>query len=249
MPGKALIITGASSGIGAATAVLAARQGWRVLVNYRSDLDAAENIVDQIRKNEGIAKSFCADISDESAVVQLFEFTNTELGPIGGLVNNAAIMEKQMRVIDMDGARLNRMFSVNISGSFLCAREAIKYMSSARGGAGGAIVNVSSAASRLGSAGEYVDYAASKGALDTLTIGLANEVACEGIRVNAVRPGFIETGIHAKGGEPDRMERVRNNIPLNRPGKPEEVADAILWLLSEQSSYCTGSFIDIAGGR
>jgi NAD(P)-dependent dehydrogenase (short-subunit alcohol dehydrogenase family) len=182
-------------------------------------------------------------------VTGLFDFAHSEFGDLAGLVNNAGTLEQQMRVEQMDGARLDRVFAVNIKGSFLCAREAVKRMSTRHGGTGGAIVNVSSVASRLGSAGEYVDYAASKGAIDTLTIGLANEVAKEGIRVNAVRPGFIDTEIHAQGGEPGRLERVRPLIPLGRPGSAQEIANAIIWLLSDQSSYCTGSFIDCAGGR
>jgi len=246
---KTLIVTGASQGIGSSTAILAAREGWRVLVNYHNSKKAADNVVTEINDNGGISKSFKADISDQESVVRLFDFAIRNLGDLGGLVNNAAILETQMQVVDMDAGRLDRIFATNIRGSFLCAREAIKNMALSRGGKGGSIVNVSSAASRLGSAGEYVDYAASKGAIDTLTIGLANEVASEGIRVNAVRPGFIDTKIHARGGEPDRLERIRNTIPLGRAGKAEEVAESIVWLLSDKASYCTGSFIDIAGGR
>jgi NAD(P)-dependent dehydrogenase (short-subunit alcohol dehydrogenase family) len=246
---KTLIITGASQGIGSATAILAGRAGWRVLVNYRSSSKAADKVVTEINNAGGVAKKFRADISDQQAVVRLFDYASENLGVIGGLVNNAAILERQMQVVEMDADRLDRIFATNIRGSFLCAREAIRKMALSRGGRGGSIVNVSSAASRLGSAGEYVDYAASKGAIDTLTVGLANEVAVEGIRVNAVRPGFIDTGIHARGGEPGRLQRVRNTIPLGRAGKAEEVADAIIWLLSGQASYCTGTIIDISGGR
>ncbi len=246
---KTLIVTGASQGIGSATAILAAREGWHVLVNYRSNKQAADNVVMEINDNGGISKSFQADISEQHAVVKLFDYAVEKLGSLGALVNNAAILERQMQVVDMDADRLDRIFATNVRGSFLCAKEAVKRMSLSRGGKGGSIVNVSSAASRLGSAGEYVDYAASKGAIDTLTIGLANEVAIEGIRVNAVRPGFIDTEFHARGGELGRLERVRSTIPLGRAGKAEEVANSILWLLSDKASYCTGTILDIAGGR
>ena len=246
---KTLLITGASSGIGAAVAILAAKQDWKVLVNYRENKTAADKVVGVVKKQGGMAMAFKADISNEQEVISMFDFAASELGPIGGLVNNAGILETQMRLDEMDGDRLDRVFAANVKGSFLCAKQAVLRMSTKYDGQGGSIVNVSSAASRLGSANEYIDYAASKGAMDTMTIGLANEVAKEGIRVNAVRPGFIETSIHAKGGEPERLKRVTPMIPLLRPGTSEEIAECIIWLLSEKSSYCTGAFIDCAGGR
>jgi NAD(P)-dependent dehydrogenase (short-subunit alcohol dehydrogenase family) len=190
-----------------------------------------------------------ADVASENDVVRLFATVDRELGPVTALVNNAGTLETQMRVETMDAARLHRVFATNVIGSFLCAREAVRRMSTRHGGAGGAIVNISSGASRLGSPGEYVDYAASKGAIDTLTIGLAKEVAEEGIRVNAVRPGFIDTEIHAKGGEPNRVDRVKELVPMKRGGQAEEVANAVLWLLSEEASYTTGAILDVTGGK
>lgn len=246
---KIIVITGASRGIGAATARLAAGLGYAVCVNYRINQKAADAIVDKIKSTGGQAIAVAADISLEKDVVNLFKTVDTRLGTITALVNNAGILETQMRVEGMDAARLNRIFAVNITGSFLCAREAVRRMSSKHGGNGGAIVNVSSAASRLGSAGEYVDYAASKGAIDTLTIGLSKELAAEGIRVNAVRPAFIYTDIHASGGEPGRVDRIKDTIPMKRGGQPEEVAHAIMWLLSDEAAYVTGTFIDLAGGK
>lgn len=246
---EVVLVTGASRGIGAATALLAAQRGYAVCVNYRNDRAAAATVVERIQASGARAVAVAADVSIESEVVRLFEACDRALGPLSALVNNAGILEAQRRVEDMDAARLQRVFATNVYGAFLCAREAVRRMSRKRGGAGGAIVNVSSAASRLGSAGEYVDYAASKGAVDTLTIGLAKEVADEGIRVNAVRPGFIYTDIHASGGEPGRVDRVKASVPMKRGGTAEEVARAVLWLLSRDASFTTGSFVDVAGGR
>jgi NAD(P)-dependent dehydrogenase (short-subunit alcohol dehydrogenase family) len=245
----ALIVTGASRGIGAATARLAAARGYAVCVNYRSDRAAADAVVAAIVEAGGRAVAVGADVAQEADVLRLFEACDRELGPLAALVNNAGILERQMRVEEMSAGRLERVFATNVVGAFLCAREAVRRMSTRRGGRGGAIVNVSSVAARLGSPNEYVDYAASKGAIDALTVGLAREVAGEGIRVNAVRPGWIKTGIHASGGMPDRVERVKDQLPMKRGGEPEEVARAILWLLSEDSSYCTGTAIDVSGGR
>ncbi len=243
------MITGASRGIGAATATLAAERGYAVCVNYLHNRAAADGVVDAIERAGGKAIAVAADVSVENDVVRLFETVDRTWGPLTALVNNAGILDRQMRVEDMGAARLNRIFSTNITGYFLCAREAVRRMSTKHGGAGGAIVNVSSGAARLGSPGEYVDYAASKGAIDTMTIGLAQEVAAEGIRVNAVRPGYIYTDIHASGGEPGRVDRVRATVPMRRGGEVIEVARAILWLLSDEASFSTGTFIDVTGGR
>ncbi len=246
---QVVLITGASRGIGAATAKLAAARGYRVGVNYLQNRAAAEQVVADISERGGTASAIQADVSREADVVRMFETLDAKLGSLTALVNNAGMLEKQMRVEAMDAARINRVLTTNVTSYFLCAREALKRMSTKQGGPGGAIVNVSSMAAKLGSPNEYVDYAASKAAIDAFTIGLAHEVAEEGIRVNAVRPGVIHTDIHASGGEPNRIERVRHSLPLKRGGQPEEVARVILWLLSDEASYCTGGFIDVAGGR
>lgn len=244
-----MLITGASRGIGAATALLAAERGFAVALNYRREREAAEALVAQIEKSGGEARAFAADVANEDHVLRLFREVDETLGRLDVLVNNAGILERQMRLEDMDVARLQRVFAVNVTGTFLCCREAVKRMARKHGGNGGSIVNVSSMASRLGSPNEYIDYAAAKGAVDSLTIGLAKEVASEGIRVNAVRPGLIRTDIHASGGEPGRVERLQSAIPLGRGGEAEEVARAILFLASDESSYSTGSFVDVSGGR
>ena len=246
---KVLIVTGGGRGIGAATARLAARRGYAVCVNYLSNQAAAEAVVEEIRRGGGTAIAVAADVASERDVVRLFETVDRELGTLRALVNNAGTLEKQMRLEQMDARRLEHVFAVNAIGPFLCAREAVRRMSTRHGGTGGAIVNVSSGAARLGSPNEYVDYAASKGALDTMTIGLAHEVAAEGIRVNAVRAGYIYTEFHALGGEPGRVNRVKQAVPMRRGGQAEEVANAILWLLSDEASFTTGSFIDVTGGR
>jgi NAD(P)-dependent dehydrogenase (short-subunit alcohol dehydrogenase family) len=218
-------------------------------VNYLQNTQAAEAVVNSIQREHGRALAVQADISSEADVVRLFETVDRELGPLSALVNNAATIEKQMRLDSMDAARLQRMFATNVIGTFLCSRQAVRRMSTRHGGRGGNIVNVSSAAARIGSPNEYVDYAASKGAVDTLTIGLAKEVAEEGIRVNAVRPGLIYTDLHASGGEPERLDRLKASIPMKRGGQPQEVAAAILWLLSNEASYITGAVLDVTGGR
>lgn len=246
---KTILITGASRGIGAATAILAAEKGYQVGVNYLKSHKAAMEVVDYIIRNGGKAQAYAANVTSETEVIDLFNAIDHTLGPINALVNNAGILETQMRVEEMNVHRLQRIFNSNIVSCFLCCKEAIKRMSTRHGGDGGAIVNVSSIAARTGAPGEYVDYAASKGAVDSLTIGLSKEVAEEGIRVNGVRPAFIYTDIHASGGEPERVDRIKGSIPMKRGGKPEEVAKAILWLLSEEASYSTGTFIDITGGK
>jgi NAD(P)-dependent dehydrogenase (short-subunit alcohol dehydrogenase family) len=244
-----VLITGGSRGIGAATALLAAQGGFAVAVNYAARSDAADAVVQQIRAQGGTAIAVQADVAVESQVMAMFAAVDAQLGPLTALVNNAGVVDVASRLDAMDVARLKRMFDINLIGSMLCAREAVKRMSSLYGGAGGSIVNVSSAAARLGGAGQYVDYAASKGAIDTLTIGLAKEVAAEGIRVNAVRPGIIDTDIHASGGQPDRARLLASSVPMQRPGSALEVAQTIVWLMSSQASYVTGALLDVAGGR
>lgn len=246
---KIMLITGGSRGIGAATALLAAANGYAIALNYNKNKPAADTVVNKIKASGGNAIAIQADISVEAEVVRLFDETDRQPGTLDCLVNNAGILEKQMRVENMTADRLNRIFAANITGQIICAREAIKRMSTKHGGKGGTIINVSSIAARLGSPDEYVDYAASKGAIDTFTIGLSKEVAAEGIRVNAVRPGLIYTDIHADGGEPGRVDRLKASLPMKRGGQPEEIAEAILWLASDKSSYATGSFIDLGGGR
>jgi NAD(P)-dependent dehydrogenase (short-subunit alcohol dehydrogenase family) len=241
---QVLLVTGGGRGIGAATARLAAERGYAVCVNYLRDAAAAQKLAKEI---DAIAVQ--ADVSVEADVVRLFRTLDEKLGRIGVLVNNAGIVDVKARVEEMSAARLQRMFAVNVVGSFLCAREAIKRMSKRQGGAGGTIVNLSSAAARLGSPGDYVDYASAKGAIDTFTLGLAKEVAADGIRVNAVRPGVIRTEIHAASGDPARLERIGSMAPLARPGEPEEVARAILWVASGEASYTTGAIVDVTGGR
>ena len=248
-PAGVMVVTGGGRGIGAATARLAAERGYAVCVNYRANRAAADEVVEGIRSAGGRALAAEGDVAREADVVRLFDVAARELGPVTALVNNAGILERQVRLDEMEAARFERVFATNVIGAMLCAREAVRRMSPRHGGRGGGIVNVSSMASRLGSPGEYIDYAASKGAIDSLTIGLSKEVAAEGIRVNAVRPGVIYTGIHASGGEPARVDRVKSAVPMQRGGQPEEVARAILWLLSDESSYSTGTFIDVSGGR
>ena len=245
---KTILITGGSRGIGAATALLAGENGYNVCVNYIKNEGAAKSIVNEIIKKGGNAIAYKADVSSEKDVIKLFEQIDKDFGKINALVNNIGVLEKQSRVEDLELNRLQRILKYNIISCFLCSKEAIKRMSTKNGGKGGGIVNVSSIASKTGSPNEYVDYAASKGAIDTLTIGLSKEVASENIRVNAVRPGFIYTDIHSDGGEENRVNRIKDSLPMKRGGKPEEVANAILWLLSDESSFSTGIFIDITGG-
>ena len=243
------LITGGSRGIGAATALLAAQRGFAVALNYSSNSLAADEVVRQIRAAGGTAITVQADVAVESQVMAMFDKIDAKLGPLSSLVNNAGVVDVTCRVDAMDVARLQRMFATNVISAFVCAREAVKRMSTRHGGAGGSIVNVSSAASRLGGSGQYVDYAASKGAIDTFTIGLAKEVALEGIRVNAVRPGIIDTDIHASGGQPERAWQLAPQVPMQRPGTALEVAQAIVWLMGNDSSYSTGALVDVAGGR
>jgi NAD(P)-dependent dehydrogenase (short-subunit alcohol dehydrogenase family) len=246
---KVLLVTGGSRGIGAATARLAAQKGWAVAVNYTANSLAADDVVRDIRAAGGTAMAVQADVANEAQVLTMFDKVTAKLGQLTGLVNNAGVVDMTARLDEMSVERWRRMFDINVIGSLLCAREAVRRMSTQHGGAGGSIVNMSSAASRLGAPGQYLDYAASKGAIDTLTLGLAKEVAAEGIRVNAVRPGLIETELHASGGLPNRVRDLAHQVPIQRGGTAEEVAQAIVWLLSDEASYTTMSFLDVSGGR
>lgn len=246
---RTALVTGGGRGIGAACSLLCAQQGWVVAVNYAHNAAAANEVVAQIRAAGGQALAVQADVSDEAQVLAMFATIDSELPPLGALVNNAGVVDRGSRVDAMSVARLQRMFAINVFGSFVCAREAVRRMSTAHGGQGGAIVNVSSVAARLGSPGLYVDYAASKAAIDTFTHGLALEVAGEGIRVNAVRPGIIETEIHASGGQADRVQQIAPQLPMRRAGSADEVAQAVVWLLSDSASYTTGTLLDVSGGR
>ena len=246
---RSVLVTGASRGIGAAAALACARKGWDVAVNCARDTAAAEAVAAQVRALGRRAIVVQADVADEAAVLAMYARVDTELGPLHGLVNNAGVIDVQARVQDMSVARLQRMFAINVVGNIVCAREALKRMSTRHGGQGGAIVNLSSVAAKLGAPGWYVDYAASKGAIDSFTIGLAREVATEGVRVNAVRPGIIDTDIHASGGQPNRAHESAALIPMQRPGTSDEVAAAIVWLLSDEARYVTGTILDVSGGR
>ncbi|MBL8332720.1 MAG: SDR family oxidoreductase [Rubrivivax sp.] len=249
MNAPVMLVTGGSRGIGAACCRQAAAQGWDVAVNYTRDAAAAERVAAAVRAAGRRAITVQADVADEAQVLAMFARVDAELGRLGALVNNAGVVDQPSRVDGMDLARLRRMFDTNILGSFLCAREALLRMSARHGGAGGSIVNLSSAAAKLGSPGQYVDYAASKGAIDTFTLGLAREVATEGVRVNAVRPGIIDTEIHASGGLPERARELAPQVPMKRAGSADEVAAAVLWLVSDAASYVTGTVIDVTGGR
>ena len=246
---RTVLVTGGGRGIGAACSLLCAAQGWAVAVNYASDAAAARSVVARIRADGGTALDVQADVANEEQVLAMFATVDHDLPPLGALINNAGVVDLASRVDAMSLQRLQRMFAINVFGSFVCAREAVKRMSTLHGGKGGAIVNVSSVASRLGSPGLYVDYAASKAAIDTFTLGLAREVAAEGIRVNAVRPGIIETEIHASGGQADRVAQITPQLPMQRAGTADEVAQAIAWLLSDAASYTTGALLDVSGGR
>jgi len=244
-----MLVTGASRGIGAATARLAAAEGYALCLNFHHRADAAQQLLEELKSTGTQAIAVAADVADETQVARLFATIDEQFGRLDVLVNNAGMLERQMRLDEMDAARLMRVFAVNVTGSFLCAREAVKRMSTRYGGKGGSIVNVSSIAAKLGAPNEYIDYAAAKGAIDSMTLGLAKEVAAEGIRVNAVRPGVIRTEIHASGGEPGRVERVKTSVPMGRGGEAEEVAEAILWLAGEKASYTSGALLDVSGGR
>jgi NAD(P)-dependent dehydrogenase (short-subunit alcohol dehydrogenase family) len=246
---KVLLVTGGSRGIGAATSLLAAEKGWAVAVNYTANPKAAEDVVAQIKQKGGEAMSVQADVANEEQVMAMFEKVRSTLGPLQGLVNNAGVVDVSARLDQMSMARWRRMFDINVLGSMLCAREAIRQMSTLHGGQGGSIVNLSSAAARLGAPGQYLDYAAAKGAIDSFTLGLSKEVAAEGIRVNAIRPGLIDTEIHASGGLPNRVKDLEHLVPAKRGGTAMEVAQAIVWLLSDEASYTTMSFLDVSGGR
>lgn len=246
---KIVLITGASRGIGAATALLAARRGYAVAVNHAANSQAADEVVRQIRAGGGKAMAVKADVADEAQVLAMFEAVDTQLGRLSALVNNAGVVDVTARIDEMSLARWRRMFDINVFGTMLCAREAVRRMSTKHGGHGGAIVNVGSVASTLGAAGQYVDYAAAKGAVDVFTLGLGREVVTEGIRVNAVRPGIIDTEIHASGGQPDRVAKLGPQLPMKRAGKAEEIANAIVWLMSDAASYCTATTLDVTGGR
>ena len=247
--GRCLLVTGASRGIGAATARLAAAQGWDVAINYARDAAAAEAVAADVQALGQRALVLQADVAQHTQVLAMFAAIDTAWGPLSGLVNNAGVVDVPARVDTMSPERLQRMFAINVMGSIWCAQEAVRRMSTRHGGAGGAIVNLSSAAARLGSPGPYVDYAAAKGAIDTFTLGLAREVAAEGVRVNAVRPGIIDTDIHASGGQPGRAQQLAPQVPMQRAGSAEEVAQAIVWLLGDGASYTTGAVVDVTGGR